>query len=118
MHNETTETKTNTEAGGLVEPLVRRDATRCPDCGYTQQDAELHADHNLCKNRNPPWKKYFRSQAIPGDPCTMMYWVEYEDGKAADIDPNKIPDTAMVSDVTFERDKRTVMKKGGTFVAA
>lgn len=43
---------------------------RCPVCGYTQQDAETHLDHHLCSNPNPPWRKYFRSQAIPGDPET------------------------------------------------
>ena len=85
----------------------------CPACGYTQQDAEEPSDPQFCSNPNPPWKKYYRSQAVP----TMMYWVEYADGKVSDITPGKIPDGAVVTDVTFESDKRDVRKSGGTFVA-
>jgi len=91
---------------------------RCPDCGYTQEDAEIHGDHYLCKNKAPPWKKYFRSQAISGNPSTMMYWVEYEDGKARDILPDNIPDGVIVTDVTFDFDKREIRKSGNTFIAA
>ena len=106
--------KTESLTTVAVDPLVMR----CPDCGYTQQDAELHLDHHLCKNQNPPWRKYFRSQAIAGNPGTMMYWVEYADGKACDIRAEKIPDGAVVTDVTFEYHKRNVMKRSDTFVAA
>lgn len=45
----------NDEASGLVEPVVRCDDTRCPDCGYTKRDAEIHMDHHLCENKTPPW---------------------------------------------------------------
>ena len=62
--------------------------------------------------------KYYRSQAIPGDINTVMYWVEFHDGKAADIPPNDIPEGAIVTDVTFEHDKREVRRKGNTFVTA
>lgn len=114
MTDETTEASSADDPQGRNEALVMR----CPNCGYTQQDAELHADHHLCRNQNPPWRKYFRSQAIAGNPDTMMYWVEYGDGKAADIMAKNIPDGALVSDVTFEHDKRTVRKSGNSFVAA
>ncbi len=29
----------------------------CLTCGYTKQDASIHLDHDLCPNKNPPWKK-------------------------------------------------------------
>jgi len=29
----------------------------CPECGYTQEDAQIHFDHYLCKNKNPPWSE-------------------------------------------------------------
>lgn len=106
--------KTEPLSAIAVDPLVMR----CPDCGYTQQDAELHLDHCFCKNPNPPWIKYFRSQAIACDPGTMMYWVEYADGKAGDIEAKRIPDGAIVTDVTFENGKRSVRKCGNTFVSA
>lgn len=33
-------------------------APHCPSCGYTEKDAKLHMDHNLCKNAgNAPWEK-------------------------------------------------------------
>ena len=62
--------------------------------------------------------RYFRSQAIPSDPGTMMYWAEDEAGKAKDIHPNEIPQGAIVTDVTYDFDKRKVRRKGGTFVNA
>ena len=31
---------------------------QCPTCGYTKRDAQIHGDHNLCKNAgNAPWEK-------------------------------------------------------------
>jgi ribosomal protein S27AE len=97
--------------------VEHNDRTRCSGCGYTQQDAELQLDHHLCSNKNPPWKKYFRSQAVPCDIGTMMYWVEYEDGKNADVDPSKMLEGSIVTDITFESDKREVIKSGNTFVS-
>lgn len=30
----------------------------CPACGYTQRDAQIHMDHQLCKNDgNAPWQQ-------------------------------------------------------------
>jgi hypothetical protein len=35
-----------------------RAGERCMECGYTEQDAQLHMDHRLCKNAgNAPWEK-------------------------------------------------------------
>jgi len=118
MSETTPENETSTTVANPVEPLVMRQDSRCENCGYTQQDAEFHGDHHLCKNKNPPWLKYFRSQMVPGNIGTMVYWLEYEDGKSTDVNPSKIPDGAVVSDITFESDKRNIRKSGDTFVAA
>lgn len=41
----------------VVDPKDREDnMDRCDVCGYTEKDAQIHADHHLCKNKNPPWK--------------------------------------------------------------
>ena len=38
----------------MTEKMIKR----CPHCGYSKQDAQIHADHHLCKKGrdNPPWK--------------------------------------------------------------
>lgn len=119
MDNEqNTEQAAAEDAKRPVERRVMWQDSRCENCGYTQQDAEFHGDHHLCKNKNPPWRKYFRSQMVPGNIGTMVYWLEYEDGKSTDVNPSKIPDGAVVSDITFESDKRNIRKIGDTFVAA
>ena len=34
------------------------DTSKCPTCGYTKRDAQMHMDHHLCKNDgNAPWQK-------------------------------------------------------------
>lgn len=34
-----------------------RKGKRCPTCGYTKEDAQIHMDHHLCKNAgNAPWE--------------------------------------------------------------
>ncbi len=31
----------------------------CPVCGYTEEDARLHMDHNKCPNHgNAPWEQH------------------------------------------------------------
>ena len=31
----------------------------CPSCGYTEQDAKIHMDHQLCNNAGrAPWEKH------------------------------------------------------------
>lgn len=30
------------------------DTYRCPDCGYTQEDAALHMDHSICEAKGGP----------------------------------------------------------------
>lgn len=39
-------------------PDVTNSEARCPFCGYTKRDAQIHMDHHLCKQGrdNPPWK--------------------------------------------------------------
>lgn len=33
-------------------------ASVCPSCGYTKEDAQVNMDHHLCKNAgNAPWEK-------------------------------------------------------------
>lgn len=34
------------------------DEGRCPKCGYTKRDCQIHGDHHLCDGPGPPgWKK-------------------------------------------------------------
>lgn len=53
--------------------------------------------------------EYFRSQIIPGNPGTMVYWSE-EGEHAKDIPPECIPVGAVVNDVTFDYDVRKIRK--------
>lgn len=59
--------------------------------------------------------KYFRRQIIPLNPSTMVYWIDYEDGKVIDILPENIPDQTIVVDVTYHDDERKVRKIGDSF---
>lgn len=45
--------------------------------------------------------KYFRSQIIPSDRGTIVYWAERHDEKNFDIHESDIPDKAPVTDVTY-----------------
>lgn len=45
--------------------------------------------------------KYFRSQIIPSDRDTTIYWIERHDGENFDIHVSDIPDGAIVMDVTY-----------------
>lgn len=62
-------------------------------------------------------QQHFRSQIIPGNPGTMVYWVETEGEKDSDILPENIPEGAIVTDVTFAHDERRVRKSGDAFIA-
>lgn len=46
--------------------------------------------------------KYYRSQIVPFDQGTMVYWAERHDGKSFDIDPSDIPIGALVEDMTHD----------------
>ena len=44
--------------GALQEGWLVMAESRCPVCGYTKRDAQIHGDHRLCKNsRNAPWER-------------------------------------------------------------
>ena len=40
-----------------IAKLKRMSEEYCENCGYTEKDALIHADHHLCVNKNPPWEK-------------------------------------------------------------
>jgi len=57
--------------------------------------------------------EYFRSQLIPSNPKTVVYW-----GVASssfDIKPDKIPEGSTVTDVTYEKHPLSYIKQGNYF---
>jgi len=46
---------------------------RCPECGYTEQDAKIHGDHHLCKGKIPSVKEPLVEYC---DHCDGCGWYE------------------------------------------
>lgn len=40
---------------------------RCPDCGYSQEDADIHGDHHLCIGKIPVCKPTKSAERIGYD---------------------------------------------------
>ena len=59
-------------ASKIIDPLMichgellkRAARLNCPVCGYTEQDAAFHRDHNLCENKTPPWENVARDELL------------------------------------------------------
>lgn len=60
-------------------------------------------------------EKFFRSQMIPMNPTTMCYWAESDDGTARDLLPESLPDGTIVTDVTYPKVPRQVVRRGDSF---
>lgn len=58
---------------------------------------------------------YYRSQIIPCNKDTMVYWGE-SDGKEFDLLEKDVPEGSIVLDVTYQNDVREVRKERGKFV--
>ena len=54
--------------------------------------------------------KYFRSQIIPFDRGTTVYWGERADGKDFDIDPNDIPIYSKITDISYAGSEYQLVK--------
>jgi len=60
--------------------------------------------------------EYFRSQLVPGNIDTLVYWADRWDGESFDIHPSAIPIGEIVKDVTYinsEDPKEYVMTANG-----
>ena len=59
--------------------------------------------------------KYFRSQLVPSDIGTTVYWADRWDGESFDIDPSDIPDNEIVIDVTYDMHHEQYIKRNGIY---
>lgn len=58
---------------------------------------------------------FYRSQLIPCDTRTMVYWYEDSEGECHDISDTNIPDGAVVTDITYQDMPKKVIKTDGLF---
>lgn len=60
---------------------------KCPECGYTAEDAAIHLDHRLCRNDgNAPWQeKPLRAEQVEANKMELLRMLSNAKQDAADL---------------------------------